>query len=233
MKKIFTILSAAALLCACNKNVQPQAGYGYIDLGVSADESMNTKATVGDLTNWTLKVDGAAYGGASYGYAAGSHTVSASTEAIAYSNRGTALYSGSTTVTVSAGSSVTATIDCGKAQNARFKVVFDPSFTGMTGVSGYSLTTTDSRAIVFNASNTDPAYYEPATSVAYKINYTFNSTPKEITGNIVLGDAATEKTITIKGNSNGTITITVSVDDTFTGAGNTDITIDANTGNQA
>lgn len=249
MKKTFTIVALAAALCACHKPV-PQLNsnnYGYIDLGISTDETLSTKAeptAVSDFTGWTVLVGNTNYTGATMPIAAGTYTVSAKSAAsldAAHTGRGIAYYEGEKAgVVVTAGQTATPEIACGKAKNARFKVVFDSSFTSMA--TNYSLTTTDERHVVFDgtAANSTPAYY-PATleeehpsTVGYKINYTFGGNQKETeVKTITLGAAATEKTITVKGNSNGKITISVTIDSEFTGDGNTDITIDANTGEEA
>lgn len=247
MKKTFTIVALAAALCACHKPA-PQLNsnnYGYIDLGISADESMGTKAvtTVDDFAGWTVLVGTTPYTGATMPIAAGTYTVSAKNFAsmeAANTGRGAAFYSGETAgVVVTAGSTATPTIACGKAKNARFKVVFADTFTSIA--TDYSFTTKDTRAIVFDGTKekSTPAYY-PATlddehpsTVDYRIDYTFGTTPKVIEGTIKLGAAATEKTITIQGNSNGTITINITYDDTFGNGGAEEITIDGATGGVA
>lgn len=245
MKKLFTIFCTAALICACTNENEPtlNENYGYIDLGLTADNTVTSRATqtVDNLTGWTIKVGETTYTGASQAFAAGTYTITAHNYAddaaacAANSNWGAARYEGSVeNVTVTAGTTATPTIACGTAKNARLKVVFADSFKAIVKT-GYSLTTTGDRALAFTASNTDAlAYYAASANVGYDLVFTLNSseTPKTISGTVTLGAAATEKTITVSANTNGTINISISIDNEFTNGGNEDITIDASTGDK-
>lgn len=252
MKKTFTIVALAAALCACHKPV-PQLNsnnYGYIDLGISTDETLTKATNVTDLSKWkavvslgeTEKYSGAASNVGSTALVAGTYSVkvynyATDTEAFTENdNWGAARYEGSnTSVTVSAGSTTNPTIDCGKAKNARLKVVFDATFTNIA--KDYKLTATqNSRALEFNSTTSDKfAYYTAGTAVNYVINYKMksNDSEKTIDNKSFTLTAGQEKTITLKGNANGTITISISYDDTFNTGVDEEITIDGATGGVA
>lgn len=251
MKRIALIASLVAIVCSCEKNLDmPGTEYGYISLDEVSTDATLTKASVSDLSSWTavvtldqtVKYNGLASTVGSQALAAGTYSVKVynyaddAAASAANSNWGAARYEGTnSSVAVTAGNTATPAIDCGKAQNARLKVVFDASFIAIA--KDYSLTATSGdRNLVFNSTTTDkPAYFAAGASVGYSIAYKMISSnaDKTVTDkSITLGAAATEKTITLKGNSNGKITISITIDDTFTPDGNTDITIDANTGAQ-
>lgn len=245
MKKTLTFIAAAAMLCACTKQngSLAEVGYGYIDLGLSTDNEVVTKAatTVGSLTGWTIKVGDKDYTGADQKFAAGTYTLSASNyadeaAAIAHEDWGDAFYSGSTpNVTVTAGNTTNATIACGTAKNARLAVEFALG----SDFTDYKVTVSKEgvdAGLVFNAdnANTAKAYFTAGKeNIAYSISYTYKGVAKTpINKTVTLGGAATEKKIRVASNTNGTITITVTRDEEFIGGDNDEITIDAATGEE-
>ncbi len=243
MKKIFTLVSLAAAVCACSKNGITPSDYGYIEVaGISNDVTVTTKATqnVTDLNGWTIKVGETAYTGSDQKFTAGTYTVTASNyadEAAANASEygwGDAFYTGSNSVTVTAGQTADVTIACGKAQNARLAVVFNTATFG-SFITDYSVTVTKDGVeggLKFDSTNTGKkAYFAANTAnVAYTIKYKYNGAEKQAGGTITLGAAATEKKITISANNNGTITVTISYDDEFTDGGGDSFEIDAATG---
>lgn len=259
MKKILTIISIAALACACAKsNVQTEeTGYGYMNIGVCNDQTMNVskaEQTVGteDLANWTAivklgeteKYNGTASGLAAQAFAAGDYTVEVynyaddAAAAAANSNFGAARYTGSANVTVVAGTTQNVDVNCGTAKNARFKVVFTQSFIDICkdnkgeASDNYSLTTKGTRAIAFNKDTAEKcAYYPAKAEVEYTLAYNYNGEQKNFDRSITLGDAATEKTISISANTNGRISINIKYDDSFGDAGTETIVFEAATGN--
>jgi hypothetical protein len=61
MKKIYlAALTLAMTACVSNDDLNPVDNYGYIDLNVSNDPVMVTRAeqTVSDLNEWTVTADG-------------------------------------------------------------------------------------------------------------------------------------------------------------------------------
>lgn len=234
--------------------------YGYLSLALSSDNDINqTKAVQAvsstELSNWNVTVSQesgsfvpvqcTADALGTKAFAAGNYTVSVCNYAddaaacAANSNWGAARYEGSNTVNVVKGQTTPVTVACGTAKNARFKVVFSDSFTAIcTDGSGnhkddYSLTTKGTRIIAFMKGNASSAlaYYAATTSVEYTLHYTYNGESKNVDGSFTMGAAATEKTITISANRNGTITLSISYDDTFTTVDGETVVIDAATGN--
>ena len=124
------------------------------------------------------------------------------------------------------------TVACGTAKNARLAV----SFSLNAAITNCTLTAKKGdNDLVFNASNasTATAYYDAASIVNYSVSYTYRGEPRTILNkSVTLGAAATEKKINITANDNGTITISVSYDNTFGDGGSDTITIDAATGNE-
>lgn len=255
MKKALTLIAVLATVCSCGKKIaEVENGVAYLDLGLSQNDEVNiTKAgvtTVTDYSKWTVvvtKVDNSsvAYNGLAselmgtaiapgdykievYNYA--DDTAAAKAE----SGFGAARYYGKIeNKTLNAGVN-SVNIACGTAQNARFKVTFNDSFKGICS-DDYSLTTSaDPVTIVFNKNTAGQLAYRAAEStVNAKLYYTYNGEAKNPDVSFTMGAAATEKNVIITANNNGTISISISYDDTFTNADDTTITIDAATGEVA
>lgn len=247
MKKVIILISLAVIVCACRKDEPAGTGYGYIEIaGISNDETVATKAvqTVENFSTWTVKVGDVAYTGSAQKFTAGTYTVTASNYAdeatanAADSGWGAAFYTGSKgDVEVAAGATTNVEIACGTAKNARLAVVFNTATFG-TFITEYSVNVAKAGVddgLVFNGENaaTKKAYFAAGTAdVAYTIAYKYNGAPKGANGTVTLGAAATEKRITISSNNNGTITVTVTYDDTFGDGGEESFDIDAATGEQ-
>lgn len=242
MKKvIFALVAAGMTMTSCMNEEFPNAtSYGQLNVNVSNDLQMNTRASVSDLSTWTVKAnDGTSeisLTTASTKVKAGTYTVSAqshASEAAALQDNdgwGAAFYQGTAApVEVTAGSEKDVTVECGTAKNARLKV----QFSLVSNFTEYSLTANRNR--VFNESNYKSAlaYYAATEVVDYTLSYKYNGTPKQITGNkITMNGAATENIISIASNDNGTISVTINYDDTF-GTGNSEnLVFDAATGEE-
>lgn len=267
MKTKYFSLAALALAataftaCSSDSEMNPEVGYGYIELAsVTADAGMTTRATqtVGDLSGWTVVVTNSsneqAYNGsantlASHAFTEGQYSLEvynyaddAAASAVVDANSkqwGSARYAGPATTqnfNVTKGTSVPVTVECGKAKNTRLGVTFNTSFTGVVAA-GYKLTTTDARALEFNAATAAVeggkyAYYAAGATVPYTLSYTFNGNSKTVNGTVTMGEAATQKTLNVSLNSNGTVTLTIKYDDTFTESSE-NIIIDGATGDKA
>ena len=242
MKKvIFALVAASMTMTSCMNEEFPNAtSYGQLNVNVSNDLQMNTRASVADLSTWTVKAVGPqtyTLTSKSTNVKAGTYTVSAKShadEAAALQDKngwGAAYYEGTAApVEVTAGSKKDVTVECGTAMNARLKV----QFSLISNFTEYSLTavTAPNRNLVFNASNSNTAlaYYGATEVVNYTLSYKYNGTLKEIPGQITMKGAATENIISIASNDNGTISVTVNYDDTF-GTGNSEnLVFDAATG---
>lgn len=269
MKKYFSLAALALVAtaftaCSSDSEMNPEVGYGYIELAsVTADAGMATRATqtVGDLTGWKVVITNGStsttYDANTLGsqpFTAGTYSLevynyvddAAASAAVDKNNQqwGAARYTGPATTqnfTVEQGKTKSVSVDCGTAKNARLAVTFNTSFTSVVAT-GYKLTTTDTRALEFNADNTTGAnikyaYYAASTtdntvSVPYKLEYTFKDSPRTVTGTVNMGGPATQKTLNVSLNSNGTVNLTITYDDQFTNS-QENITIDGATGNQA
>lgn len=252
MKKVLTLIAVLATVCSCGKKIaEVENGVAYLDLGLSQNDEVNiTKAgvtTVTDLSKWTVvvtKVDDSsvAYKGLAsalmgtaitpgdynievYNYA--DDTAAAQAE----SGFGAARYYGKIeNKTLTAGVN-TVSIACETAKNARFKVTFNSSFTGICSTDDYSLTTKETPVIAFNKGTADKLAYRTAGStVNATLHYTYNGKAENPDVSFIMGAAATEKNVIITANNNGTISISISYDDTFGDGGSETIKIDAATG---
>ena len=243
MKKTFFAIALAMVgLSSCTNEVLTDVdAMGTIVLSVSNDEQVTRAAkAVADLNGWTVKAK--ANGGtsdislttASTKVKAGTYTITAKShadEAAALADNsgwGAAYYEGSTSgVVVEPGKTVPATVDCGKARNARLKV----QFSLISNFTDYSLTAAN-RNRVFDASNSSTAlaYYGATEVVNYTLTYKYNGVEKTKSGSITMRGAATENIISISSNDNGTISVTVNYDDTFSEGNKEDLEFDAATG---
>ena len=245
MKKNFLPIIALALsatACVSDADLDVADNKGYINVSVSADNSMETRAssTVSNTESWIKKVDDTDWN-ASAGYAAGPHKVSVSNYASeidalnASEGWGDMFFKGETTVTVEQGKTATATVDCGRAKNARLKVAFGTFPNTFSDIKLIATTTNSSRqkqSFEFNSTTSQLAYFSANESISYALSWSINNNEKQTSGTIVLASAATENVITINPNSNGLIEITISADLEFTNGTKETITIDAATGDK-
>ena len=237
-KTFFAVALAMVSLSSCTNEVLNDVdAMGTIVLSVSNDEQVTRAAqTVEDLNAWIVKANDISLTTASTKVKAGTYTITAKShtdEAAALADNGgwgAAYYEGATSdVVVEAGKTVPATVNCGTAKNARLKV----QFSLISNFTEYSLTAAN-RNLVFDASNSSTAlaYYGATEVVNYTLSYKYNDTPKQITGQITMNGAATENIISIASNDNGTISVTVNYDDTFTEGSKSEIVFDAATGEE-
>lgn len=256
MKKTLVILSLAVLACACGQEintVKVAGDYGYMKLAMSADETMApVKATTvasDDMKNWNVIVtDGESK--TVFSNTAdllGSHAFEAGTYSVEVYNYvddaaanaanegwGAARYEGTNaSAVVEKGKSNPVTVDCGKAKNARFTVVFTESFTSILDEeedASYTFTYS-ARSIVFSSTTgTKWAYEQASKEVGYILSYKYGGATKTYNGTFAMGAAGTEKKVNVMANSNGTITLTITYDETFDAADDETVTIDAATG---
>ena len=220
-KTIFSIMALAMAMASCTNEVLTDVdGYGTIVLSVNNDETVTrTAKAVADLNGWIVKANNGSENisltTASTKVKAGTYTVSAqshASEADALQDNdgwGAAFYQGT-------------------AKNARLKVLFSL----INNFTEYSLTAKGNR--VFNESNYNSAlaYYAATEVVDYTLSYKYNGTPKQITGQITMNGAATENIISIASNDNGTISVTINYDDTFSEGNESEIEFDAATGEE-
>ena len=248
MKKsfLFAALAAFSMVSCINEEfptLTPTKGYGYINVNVSNDVQMQTRATVSELKDWIVtavatdsETPNFTITSASTKVKAGTYSVSAKSHAdkdaalAANDGWGAAYYEGTASnVVVAAGQTATATVNCGTAKNARLKV----EFSLVENFTEYSLTA--NRNLVFNNDNYTKAlaYYAATEEVNYTLTYKYNKgDSKTITGIITMNGAATENTISISSNDNGTISVTISYDETFGEGTKQEITFDAATGDK-
>lgn len=251
MKKNFLPIIALALsatACVSDADLDVADNKGYINVSVSADNSMETRAeqTVSDFSDWTIMVGDTEWTGTTHGFSAGDYTVQAYNyknleDALAAKDTyGDAWYHGSSSVNVIAGQQASVSIECGKAKNARVRADIQSNMPSIDDVQIEVYKTDDtSRKPVLSIENTT-AYFEASTtessvSITYVISYKYgnNSNRTELSAKtLTLGTAAHENVIKITSNNNGSINISVSYDDTFENEDEESITIDAATGEQ-
>ena len=239
MKKVlFALVAAGMTMTSCMNEEFPNAtSYGQLNVNVSNDLQMNTRASVSDFSKWTVSAVGPqtyTLTSKSTNVKAGTYTVSAKShadEAAALQDNegwGAAYYEGSTSgIEVAAGKIATAIVNCGTAKNACLMVTFSLTEGVFTN---YSLTA--ERDLEFNAENSSSAlaYYAATEEVTYTLSYTYNDTPKTKSGKITMNGAATKNIISISSNDNGTISVTVNYDDSFSEGNKEDLEFDAATG---
>jgi hypothetical protein len=244
MKKIlFAAMALGMCMTSCMNDEFPNAvQYGYINLNVSNDPTLQTRAVqnVEDLSKWVIE---AVNGSAKYTLTTGTTKVKQGTYVVSAKSHeteekalldnsgwGAAYYEGSVSgIEVNPGITAPAEVKCNTAKNARLKVQF--SLVG--NFTDYSLTATE-RNLTFDSSNytTALAYYGAEDVVEYSLTYKYNGkeVEKPITGTITMKGAATENIISIASNDNGNLTVSVSYDNAFGEGNKHDFTFDAATG---
>ena len=256
-KSIFsTLVLSAMTLCSCmseEEMFQPlDNSLATIELNISNNEELNvsTRAaqTVSDFTQWYAQVgenpqttadqlQGRTYTPGSYNITVSSHTsLEAALANDNNSSAGAPYYTANDNVTLNAGTNLL-TFNCGTAQNSKITV----DWTGATGVNGLTFNnvkaTQDGRTYTYTDCGTTSKYAFFAAgegkSVSCVLNYTFNGESKTISKTINTTATATNYKLTIKANSNGTITtITINYDNNFSDGEATSVTIDAATGEE-
>ena len=255
MKKIIIFAAALAAMTACNKSVletaTPAEGFGYINLGISADaEMVVTKAertptedelasyTVtlkqGELRRWTKKYS--AITSDDWTVPAGTYTVEVENLTVteAYANtdssnpNGKLRLAGSSPVTVVASKTATCTVPCTVA-NAKVTFITDDSFNiAFTSPSvSVSQKIGETRRTVemgtpgsaHDAENITAAYFEAGQNAA---TWTLTATlkgetePKTYSKAITLTAGKWSQVTFSTTKTNGTISLTVTVDETMT-----------------
>lgn len=245
MKKIYlAALTLAMTACVSNDDLNPVDNYGYIDLNVSNDPVMVTRA---GEPNWQLSAtkNGEAYTGIAYGtnkVPEGTYVISAKSHAsIDMANTtntyGEPYFVGESAPTqISAGDSKDATIDCGKAKNSKLTLV--------NALNSFVFTNVKLNATSLNRqlslSNQNPsAFYSTGTQVSYNISYKYNDSQTEtvIKNNgqdytITIAEAAKDYQIKLESTDNGNINVTVTYNNEF-GIVEKEFTFDAATGDIA
>ena len=256
MKKIyFAALALALTACVSNEDLNPVDNYGYIDVKVSNDPVMVTRAeqTVSDLSGWTITADGT---DKDYTLNLNDNKVLAGTYSITAKNAadvddanaadngwGKAFYESETqNVTVDAGNTTPVNINCGYAKNSKLTLVNNLNNEVFTNVKLYA----KKGESYLEMDGTKSVFYSVDTNVNYYITYTYNT--KDESGNtktedktiknndsdfsINIASAATDYQITLSSTDNGTIKVTLTYNDGFTPNTSTTLEFDAATGIQ-
>lgn len=247
MKKyLMTVVAAiaAASFTSCSNEMDMfdpiSSDKGYISLNVDATAPVSVETRAGENPDWKIKLNNAGdemtvsqLTGKAFAASTGNTLTVynyASMEAAlaANNNRGDAYWTGtSASFDIQAGKTTPVTVECGKAKNAAFSVVFNESFTKVAAA-GYKVTATMSnRSNVFNASNATTAYYQAGT-LTYNLTATVNGKAVSVSKEVTL-TAGTNTQLSVKSNTNGTISLTIQYTDFETNTTN-EITIDAATG---
>lgn len=246
MKKIYlAALTLAMTACVSNDDLNPVDNYGYIDLNVSNDPVMVTRA---GEPNWQLSAtkNGEAYTGIAYGtnkVPEGTYVISAKSHAsIDVANTtntyGEPYFEGETAPTqISAGDSKDATIDCGKAKNSKLTLVNDLNSSVFTDV---KLNATSSNRGLSLSTQNPSAFYSTGTQVSYNISYKYNDSETETViknddgqdYTITIAEAAKDYQIKLTSTDNGNINVTVTYNNEF-GTVEKVFTFDAATGDIA
>ena len=257
MKKHFfpvcmAVVAAAFTACSSEVETIPAAsGEATIVLNVSNDNEITTRATSvtsSDLNKWTavLTKNSEAeqtttadkLGGMTF-KKGNAVTVKVSNykdlaTAMPENKAGDAYYEGTSEKKTLAAGANEIKISCGKAKNCRVRATWaNTEDIKITDIETKQPADGSSRSYKFTESNT-VAYYYAAQNIEYTIHYTFKNQTKNLSGKTIANPvAATEYVLNVVSNSNGSITININYDETFENGGNTSITIDAVTGEEA
>ena len=225
----------------------PVSNKGYIQLRLSADDALRTRAMqdVADVSSWYAIVSDETE--TLYDKQIGSELESIPFEPGTYSisvrnydnmdaanatndGWGDAYHTGTASdIEVSAGGTAYVHIDCGRALNAKFRLDYS-QFSGIIN----ALTITESKPLIFayaDGTLAREAFFLPRTTLTYTIEYTLAGTTKTTEPQtLTLGEAATVSILSIKSNINGGITVSLTCDDEFEGDAEAEIVIDGVTG---
>lgn len=249
MKKtfLFMCVAAATAFTSCQSEVDmfEEAGKtATIDLSITNDDAMQARATqTANNADWFAKVGEGEFAAASTlvgkTYTPGTYTIAVAnyqSEAAAYdanSGAGDAYYTATRSDVALVKGTNTVSFDCGVAKNSKVTV----DWSGTADVAGLAMTnvvadqTAKSRSYTYTAGG--DAFFYAGADVVCTINYTYNSTSKQLTKTISAPAAATAYALNISANTNGTITtLTINYDDAMNEGAATTVTFDAATGNE-
>lgn len=251
MKHILTLIITILLFVACQSNEEQLAptGKGYIQLSLSADDDLQTRAIrdVSNVSTWYAVVTNAANETlydqqigtelSTIPFDAGTYSVSVRNydnmaEAnLAKEGWGDAYHTGTATdVELSAGGTSYVHVNCGRALNAKFMLNY-AEFSGIVN----NLTIYAPRSLTFSYANgtlSNVAYFMPQTMLTYTINYTLGTETKTTEPQVLtLGAAATVSTLYIRSDVNGSLAISLTCDNEYAGEDNPEILLDGPAGN--
>ncbi len=246
MKKIIIFAAALAAMTACNKSVfetaTPSEGFGYINLGISADAEMVVTKTAttpssdalanytvtlkqGETKKWTKKYSEIVP--ADWKVAAGNYTVEVEnlTVAEAYDNtdssnpNGKLRLKGSHSVEVKAGQKAPCEVNC-TAANSKVTFTTDDKFGEVFTIEATSLEVTGNHTVSYASLGTDhntatPAFFE-AGDVTWTLITKVGKTDKTYSKTLNLGAGQWSKVTFSSSTTDGQITLTITVDETMT-----------------
>ena len=253
MKKTFLFAALAALSMVSCMNEEfptltPTKGYGYINVNVSNDVEMKTRAGEDESSEpaWILKLGEEVLEEKTKKFAAGNYTVSAASHesvdaALALDNNyGVPYYFGEEDFELLAGQTKNITIDCGRAKNSKLSLIT----TGLNSSVFSNVTLYAQKGDRYLTTNgIKSIFYKKGTNVSYYITYdytTINENGVSSTNtvtlknneqdfNISIAAPGTDYQIILTSTTNGTIIVSVSYDETFDEVG-TSVELDAATG---
>ena len=246
MKKIYlAALTLAMTACVSNDDLNPVDNYGYIDVNVSNDPIMVTRA---GGPSWLISAtkDDSPYTGIESGVnkvPEGTYVITAKShnsidDANTWNTYGEPYFEGVSDATeVSAGESVDIVITCEQAKNSKLTLVNELNTLVFSDV---KLNATSHNRELSLSTQHPSAFYSTGTQVNYNISYKYNDSQTEtvIKNNgqdytITIAEAAKDYQIKLTSTDNGNINVTVTYNNEFGTVESEDFTFDAATGDIA
>ena len=245
MKKIYlAALTLAMTACVSNDDLNPVDNYGYIDVNVSNDPIMVTRA---GGPSWLISAtkDGSSYTGIVSGankVPSGTYVITAKSHtsidvANTLNTYGEPYFEGESAETqISVGQSENVNINCHQAQNSKLTLVNALNSSVFTNV---KLNATSLNRQLSLSNQNPSAFYSIETSVNYNISYNYNGSETETViknggqdYTITIAEAAKDYQIKLTSTDNGNINVTVTYNNEF-GTVEREFTFDAATGDIA
>ena len=245
---VFT-MAFALVFAACQQDEGPTVatGKGYIRLQLSADGGLRTRAMqdVENIYSWYAIVSnesGVLYdksigeGLEGLPFDPGTYSISVrnydDVDAANASNNGwgDAYHTGSASdIEVSAGGTAYVHINCGRSQNAKFRLDYS-EFSGI--IDAFTISAPKTLTFAHTAGTLSrEAFFAPNAELTYTITYTLADVTKTTDAQtLTLGAAATVSILRIKSDVNGNISISLTCDDEFEDDAQSDIIIDGASG---
>lgn len=234
--------------CQQEEGTLPKGDKGYIQVRLSADDALRTRAMrdVENVSTWYAVVsDGTTtlydqqIGNelAAREFDPGTYSISVrnynDAEAANEANGGwgDAYHTGEANgIEVAAGGTAYVHVTCGRALNAKFRL----SYSGFSGtIDAFTITSPKSLTFAYaDGTLSREAFFAPNTTITYTITYTLGGVTKTTDPQtLTLGAAATLSTLVIKSDVNGAIAISLTCDNEYEDDAEAVITIDGTTGN--